>query len=361
MKHLTFFRICLPTLFLIFLLPSPVVYAQQADLQKPKNIILMIGDGMGLAQIHAARLSKNEPLHMEELQDMGLMTTNSYDNGVTDSGAGGTAIATGFKTRNGMIGLTHDSIAVPSMLEIFAAKGKATGVVVSCAVTHATPASFVAKNISRNNYEEIALDFINAPVDVVIGGGIKHFSLRKDNRNLENELLDKGYGVFRSIQETDLSKYYILTDSVHPPSMVQNRGNYLSQATNTALKTLSKNENGFFMMVESSQIDWAGHDNDSAYLIQEMIDFDNVVGEVLQFAREEGNTMVIVTADHETGGLTLSGSYKSKSQVVKLVFTSDDHTAIMVPVMAFGPGSEQFKGYFDNTDLFRKIISLSGN
>jgi alkaline phosphatase len=361
MKVLSFSSICLQASFLILSITSVEVHAQENKVSRPKNIILMIGDGMGLAHIHAAHLAKNEILHMEQLQEIGMMTTHSYDNGVTDSGAGGTAIATGNKTRNGMIGMTADSLPTQSMLEIFAAIGKTTGIVVSCAVTHATPASFIAKNINRNNFEEIALDFLNAPVDVVIGGGINHFSARKDKRNLEAELLDKGYGVFRNFQETGLSKYFILTDTVHPPSMVQSRGDYLSQATILALKTLSKNDNGFFLMIEGSQIDWAGHDNDSAYLIQEMIDFDNVVGEVLRFAQEDKNTLVIVTADHETGGLTLFGSYKSRSKFIRLKFTSDDHTAVMVPVMAFGPGSEQFKGFFDNTDLFRKVISVSDN
>jgi len=348
------------TVFIIIMLHVLSLRAQTAsnEIEPPKNIILMIGDGMGVAQIQASMLAKGDQLHMQQFSEIGFMTTHSYNNGVTDSGAGGTAIATGRKTRNGMIGMSHDSVPAPSMLEILAAKGLATGIVVSCAVTHATPASFIAKNINRNNYEEIAVDYLKVPVDVVIGGGIKHFAARKDYRNLENELIQNGYQVYRSLVEINADKYYILTDSVHPPSMIKNRGNFLPKATQLAISTLSKNESGFFMMVEGSQIDWAGHDNDSAYLVQETIDFDEAVGEALKFAIQDNNTLVIVTADHETGGLTLSGSYKSAVLQPKLKFTSDDHTAVMVPVMAFGPGAESFKGFYDNVDLFQKIMAL---
>ncbi|MDP2236495.1 MAG: alkaline phosphatase [Bacteroidales bacterium] len=328
--------------------------------EKPINIILMIGDGMGFAQVHAATLSSGEPLTMLNAQYTGSITTHSYDNLITDSGAGGTALATGKKTNNGMIGMTPDSVAVPSMLDIFAENGKSTGIVVSCGVTHATPASFIAKNVKRSNYEAIALDFLNSPVDVVIGGGIRHFNQRKDGRMLTAEMEEKGFTYLNKLPEnaSAFNKLLVLTDSVHPVSVLEGRGNLLPEGTKLALQSLSKSKNGFFLMVEGSQIDWAGHGNDSAFLVNEMFDFDKAVTEAFKFADTNPGTLVIVTADHETGGLTLIHGENKNS--IKFAFSSSDHSGIMVPVYAYGTGAKQFVGSYDNTDLFDRIMKVAG-
>lgn len=327
----------------------------------PKNVVLLIGDGMGLAQVYAAQWASKEPLNILKAKHMGMMTTFSANNEVTDSGAGGTAIATGFKTKNGMIGMKPDSTAVPSMLDIFGNLGLSTGVVVSCAVTHATPASFVAKDINRNNFEAIALDYLDSPVNVVVGGGLKHFNKRKDGRLLTNEIGSKGIAVLPTIPTTDFAKYnnvYVLTDSVHPPRMSEGRGDHLPNGSRFALEVLNKNNKGFFLMIEGSQIDWAGHANDSSYLLAEMRDFDKTVGEVLAFAEKNPETLVIVTADHETGGLTFpQGALKGS---IRFAYSTGDHTGIMVPVYAFGPGAEAFTGFYDNTNIIRKIMSVYG-
>ena len=161
---------------------------------KPQNVILMIGDGMSTPQIYAAILASDSPTSFEKFPITGLVKTNSQSHKITDSAAGGTAIATGHKTKNGMIGMNADSIAMPSMLEIFSDKGMKTGLVATSYITHATPASFVAKNINRNNYEEIALDFAQCDkVDLLIGGGRKHFTNRKDGRNLIDEMKNNGW------------------------------------------------------------------------------------------------------------------------------------------------------------------------
>ncbi len=321
----------------------------------------MIGDGMGLAQVHALKMVSNQPVHILQTQHIGLMSTHSFDNEVTDSGAGGTAIATGYKTRNGMIGMKPDSTEIPSMLDIFGKYGMSTGIVVSCAVTHATPASFVAKEVSRNHYEAIAQDFLFSPVDVVIGGGIKHFNKRKDARNLTDEMVAKGFTYMNELPDglsADWKKLLILTDSVHPEKIQEGRGDLLPSGTLLALNQLSKNPNGFFLMVEGSQIDWAGHANDSSYLIAEMKDFDQTVGVVLEFLQQHPETLVIVTADHETGGLTFPHGAIKGSQ--RFAYSTGDHTGIMVPVYAFGAGAEAFVGQYDNTDLIRKIMQLKG-
>lgn len=327
----------------------------------PQNIILMIGDGMGFAQVQAIKMATGVDAQMLKASVHGSMTTHSYDALITDSGAGGTAIATGHKTRNGMIGMTPDSIATSSMLEVFAKAGKSTGIVVSCAVTHATPASFISKNIRRSNYEAIALDFLVSPVDVVIGGGISNFRKRQDGRDLIQEMSDRGFTYAESLPETAprLSKWMVLTDSIHPHKVQNGRTELLPKGTKLAMEVLSANPNGFFLMVEGSQIDWAGHANDSAYLVNEMIDFDRAVAEAFSFADANPGTLVIVTADHETGGLTFPHLTKGSSEV-RFAFSTSDHTGVMVPVYAYGTGAKKFAGFYDNTELFGKLMRLTG-
>jgi alkaline phosphatase len=327
----------------------------------PQNIILMIGDGMGFAQVQAIQLATGVDARMLSASVHGAITTHSYDALITDSGAGGTAIATGHKTRNGMIGMTPDSVATLSMLEIFAKAGKSTGIVVSCAVTHATPASFIAKNIRRSNYEAIALDFLESPVDVVIGGGISNFRKRKDGRDLIQEMTSRGFTYAEKLPETAprVSKWMVLTDSIHPHKVQHGRTELLPLGTRLAMEVLSANPNGFFLMVEGSQIDWAGHANDSAYLVNEMIDFDRAVAEAFSFADANPGTLVIVTADHETGGLTFPHLQDGSSQV-RFAYSTGDHTGAMVPVYAYGTGAKKFAGFYDNTDLFSKLLRLTG-
>lgn len=355
----TLFRLCIGlSMILISACHRPADAKPQAG--RPKNVILFIGDGMGLAQVQAAQLASDEPLNLLKANSIGFATTRSADHDVTDSGAGGTAIATGFKTRNGMIGMKPDSTEVPGMVELFAQKGYSTGVVVSCALTHATPASFLAHAVNRNLYEEIAADILQSPVDVLIGGGLKNFTARKDGRTLTKEMEDKGFTFLNHIPEKlmpDWKKLLIVTDSGHPEKVQNGRGDHLPKGVELALKQLSKNPKGFFLMVEGSQIDWACHANDSSYLIAEMMDFDQAIGRALHFQEKNPETLIVVTADHETGGLTfpkgaIKGSYRCE-------FSTGDHTGVAVPVYAFGPGAELFTGFYDNTDLIKKIMELT--
>lgn len=326
---------------------------------KPQNIILLIGDGMSIPQIYASMLTQESPTSFEQFPVTGLVKTQSKSHKITDSAAGGTAIATGHKTNNGMIGMNADSIAVPSMLEIFSDKGMKTGVVATSYITHATPASFVAKNINRNNYEEIASDFANSDkVDLLIGGGRNHFNKRKDNVNLIEKMQSDGWNYYDTLINIDTSanKIIVLADDNHlPPYSV--RGNFLPDATSIALKNL-KNENGFFLMVEGSQIDFACHDKDSIYLVNEMLDFNNTINVVLEFAKENPNTLVIVTADHETGGLSIIDPNENYTKT-EFHFSNGSHTPLLVPIFAYGCGSENFSGIMDNTDIISKIIDLS--
>lgn len=354
-------------IFLAFLLISVNIFAQTerfaATLSKadyPKNIIILIGDGMGVTQVYTGYTALKGDMNITQMPVSGFSITKSESDYITDSGAGGTAIATGQKVPNHHIAMDKDGKPINSILEYASRNGLSTGMVVTCDVTHATPASFVAHNKNRSNYEEIALDYLKTDIDVFIGGGYKNFANRKDKVNLLDELVKKQYKVARSLSEintkTDTKVAALLVDK-HLPSMLEGRGDVLPQGTKIALEILKNNPKGFFMMVEGSQIDWACHSNNTKSVIAEMLDFDKAVGAALEFAKKDKNTLVIVTADHETGGMALTGGNFEKGEL-DAGFISNDHTATMVPVFAYGPGASIFTGVQENTELFQKCMHL---
>jgi len=357
-----FFKIICPFLivFTLCMLPASSQDSKNKRQQLPENIILMIGDGMGLSQIQAGLTANFGSLNLLEFKNIGFSRTHSASDYVTDSGAGATAISTGNKTYNGAIGVNADSVPAKTILEYAEDKGLATGLISTSAITHATPASFIAHNVDRNDYEGIALDFLKTDIDVFIGGGRNNFTARKDHKNLVKELKDKNYMVTFSMdtaRSVTSGKLVALTAPEHNPAVIEGRDNMLPLAVNTALKILSKNRKGFFMMVEGSQIDWGAHANNTGFVAMEMIDFDKAIGNALTFAKNYGNTLVIVTADHETGGMAISNGNYGEGKVSAL-FATKNHTGIMVPVFAYGPGAELFQGFQQNTDLFKKMMSL---
>ena len=322
----------------------------------PQNVILLIGDGMSTPQICAVMSATEKTTSFEQFPVSGLVKTYSKSHKITDSAAGGTAIATGNKTNNGMIGMNADSIPVPSILEILSDKGMKTGVIATSYITHATPASFVAKNINRNNYEEIATDFANCEkVDLLIGGGRKHFNNRSDSLDLIEKMKSDGWNYYDTLIniDTNTEKLLVLADDNHLPSYPQ-RSEFLPDVTSIALKNL-KNENGFFLMIEGSQIDFACHNNDSTYLVNEMIDFNNTINIVLDFAKENPNTLVVVTADHETGGLSITDPNGRYTQT-DFRFSTGSHSPLLVPIFAFGPGANNFTGIMENTEIGRAHV-----
>ncbi|RMG62682.1 MAG: alkaline phosphatase, partial [Bacteroidetes bacterium] len=265
----------------------------------PRQVILMIGDGMGIGQIAAARYSEDRPLHMERMPVVGLVRTTCADDLITDSAAGATAMATGKKTFRGAIGVDADTVPQPTLLEMAEASGLATGMVVTCELTNATPAAFIAHQDSRVNNEAIASDYLKTDVDLLMGGGQTFFDLRSDGRNLLAEWRQKGYlirssDVF-SISELEVppdSRLVYFTATEAPPRKLKGR-DYLPEGTRYALNFLhDHSEKGFFLMVEGSQIDWGGHANSAEYIISEMRDFDEAVGEALAFAEADGHTLV---------------------------------------------------------------------
>ncbi len=334
-------------------------FTQEFKSEKPKNIIFMIGDGMGVTQVFSGITAHHGHLFLENCKHIGFSKTQSADKYITDSAAGGTALSTGVKTYNGAISVDLNKKQIKTILESSEENGLATGLVSTSAITHATPASFIAHQPQRSMYEEIAADFLKTDIDVFIGGGRDHFNMRKDSVNLVEKLKENGYRYeedMSAVKRVKKGKLAALVADVHTGRLSE-RGDMLPVATKTAINILSKNDKGFFLMVEGSQIDWGGHANSTIYIVEEMLDFDKAIGKALEFAAKDGETLVIVTADHETGGMAITGGIMNDG-VVKAGFPTKGHTSVMVPVFAYGPGAEEFIGIMENTDIHDKMKKL---
>ncbi|MGF1533438.1 MAG: alkaline phosphatase [Bernardetiaceae bacterium] len=345
---------------------------------RPLNVILLIGDGMGVTQVSSLFFFGVEEPQFLRFPYTGLSRTSSASHKITDSAAGAVAFASGIKTYNGAIGLDTNQQAVPTIIERIAPKGKKSGLVATSSITHATPAAFYAHAKSRNEHEKIAMDLVNSRVDFFAGGGIRYFARRKDGQNLIEALQKRSFSVdtlthdaWQRPQSLDgKQRYAYLVGEKELPPKPEGRGDFLPEATAAALDYLSQHKEGFFLMVEGSQIDWGGHAADVNYVTSEMIDFDQTLRVALDFAEKDQNTLVIVTADHETGGFSLcpplirkqwdyniikGGFYEGANQV-----PSSAHTATMVPVFAYGPSAHLFTGVYHNNEIFHKILKATG-
>src|SRR5688572_8604215 len=401
---------------------------------KPRNIILMIGDGMGLAHISAARFHKGR-LALEDMEHVGFSYTSSLENFVTDSSASATALASGYLILNGWVSLHPDGTPTKTVLEYAEEKGMWTGLVVSCRVTHATPACMIAHVKSRGEEHKIAEQIAAADVECILGGGWdmflptrtlkihggewwegeeegedgsgsgygndpttaflpgkghtflmsgsdlmrrrtipiiekqlvgadgKTYGTRKDKKNLIEGMEKRGYRFMRSASELMVAssgppqKLLGLFNSGAMPKASEGRSPSLSAMSLAALKLLSQSPRGFFLMIEGSQIDWGGHANDFDYAVTEAADFDDTVGVVRRFLEDAGiadETLIVVTADHETGGLTLNAS--SRSGALEPKWTTGYYTGIPVPLFTTGPGSRGVAGIQSHVNIGRYLI-----
>ncbi len=333
--------------------------------ESARNVILLIGDGMGVSHITAAKIVAGS-LNMDRFTTAGLVTTYPAGRLVTDSAASATAVATGFKTSNGTISISPQGDTLKTALEYAESAGKSTGLVVTCAVTHATPAAFASHVGNRNDYQDIALQMARSEVDVMFGGGWGYFVPSSQEGSLRQDELDP-----MAQLESRMPVVYSASDllslngpagcafiAANHPGDADERGITLSQMVQKALDMLSDDADGFFLMVEGSQIDWAAHDGDKDGIIREVLDFDGAVGTALDYASADGNTLVIVTADHETGGFAVHDGSVEDRQVTEAGFTTGSHTASMVPLFAYGPGCWAFGGIMDNTSVGRMLIEI---
>ncbi len=352
----------LRALVLAIILSLELSYPQNE--KSPKNIIMLIGDGMGTNYVSASVLTMRDS-PFRKFSSVGFSVTCAADRLVTDSAAGATAISTGYRTNHYYVGVDTLGNNITTLFEEAKRLNLFTGLVVTSTVTHATPAAFVSHVISRKEETEIAKQFTKLDIDVVIGGGAKYFSIMDSVTNSNNfdELKRRNYDIY--LKEDDFlstqpnNKFYALLEN-ESLKKAKERNYTLADLTEKALVLLKQNENGFILLVEGSQIDWGGHENNQEYLISELNDFCGAIDVSLKFAEQNKNTLVLVTADHETGGMSINDG-KLDGTSVTLKFTTTGHSAEMVGVFAKGPGEELFRGVYDNYMIGRNLFKLLDN
>jgi len=324
--------------------------------QLPKNIILLVADGMGLAHLHAGFTVNRGDLTIFKLRNTALSLTASFDSYITDSAPGATAFSSGEKTNNRSVGVDPMGRKLKLLPEYFASRNKKTAIITSGDLTDATPAAFYAHQSERTESLAILKDFLNSPVNILAGSG---------NTSIDSFLLKKQMDEVPVLHSIDLlqsvkTQKQIIADTMASKSVLKGRSNWLSKAFNKTVQALSEHKDGFMMMIEGAQVDYGGHANDLPYLVSEVLDFDQLVSAVLKFADDNKETLVIITADHETGGLTLIDGDIEKGYVSGH-FSTTDHTGIPVPIFAYGPMSHLFNGIFQNTEIFHRIMLALGN
>lgn len=340
---------------------------ETVDVQMPpvnnevRNVILMIGDGMGLEQVSCAWVVNKGKLNLDSFPYIGLSRTYCTDYLITDSGAGGTALAAGVKTAESHVGTAADSTDLASFLVKAQALGKKTGVAVTCHLADATPCDFCCHNEYRYNQEDLIADYLDCGMDYISGGGLDWFNKnRTDGRDIAAEMAEKGYTV--ALTEEELMKADLPVIGLLAPDnlpVAQERGELYRHSVSRGLDILSREsgDKGFVMMLEGSCIDDWLHGNDIGKAMEELLDFDRTIGDVLEWAARDGHTLVVVTADHSTGCLTLQDGDLENGEI-GVFFASESHNGIAVPVYAWGPGSDAFTGIRENDEWGRIIASF---
>lgn len=315
-----------------------------------KNVILLIGDGNGLTQVSSAALANGGELTLTQLKSIGFLKTQSADDFTTDSAAAGTALATGVKTNNRAIGVDKSGNKVLNITEFLHERGFVSGCITTDNIDGATPSSFYAHRKDRSDIDGIIADLSKSKLSLLIGGGAKKY---------EKKTVEMGFSILENIGEISQSSknriaHFISKDDV--PSILEGRKNILAEATKNGLAFLKSKNVPFFLMVEGAKIDSYGHHNNVPGIVSEGIDFDRAITEAIKFADVTKNTLVIVTADHETSGFSIpQGNLKNK--MIEGDFTTHDHTGTMVPIFAYGPKSQLFQGVYENTEVYKKILS----
>lgn len=316
------------------------------------QIFLLIGDGNGLAQISAGLFANGGQLSLTQIRNMGLVKTQAADDFTTDSAAGATAIATGQKTNNRAVGLNAQGDSIPNLPFFLKGKNFQSGLITTDELTGATPAAFYAHHRERDEVKEIAHYLHQSAIDLIVGGGGKNFS---------KQVLDQaGYEMVDNLDEVGTSsspKVAYFKSEGGISSMEGGRGNFLTQAVGQSILFFEQHKKPFFLMVEAAKIDSGGHSNSPSTIVTELLDFDLAIGEVLRYADAHPGTLVLVTADHETGGVTIPQGDLAKREI-ELAFHSDDHTGILVPIFAYGARSGEFRGVYSNTEIFNRILKV---
>lgn len=341
---------------------ATIATALTAEAQEVKNIIYLIGDGMGLSSVSMMQLENYyEPTIFDRAENIALQKTYSLDNRVTDSAASGTALATGSKTNNTMLGQLPDGTPLASLFDVAAERDKATGVVVTTYLQHATPGAFYAHTASRHEYTTISEQLLASNIDIAIGGGMAFFDERYGSHaEALAAIAASGFKLFDNIDTAAASdaerQLIILADKEIEP-----REGYLAKATARAIAHLEGDEDGFALMVEGSIIDGMGHGNDAKGQQGEMRDFMEAIEVAVEYANNNPGTLVVVTADHETGGLTIvsgNSDFNLSEQGIEYRWSTDGHSGTMVPIYLYGTGAELINGIMENAELGARLKAL---
>ena len=341
---------------------DPVCVAMPPVGNEVRNVVIMIGDGMGLEQVSCAWVLNHGRLNFDSFPYVGLSRTWCTDALITDSGAGGTALAAGKKTAMNHVGTAADTTDLPSVLVKAKRLGKKTGIAVTCHFADATPCDFACHNEYRYNQEDLIADYVECGVDYLSGGGTDWFTdvKRTDGRNIMSEMAEAGYTV-ATTEEALLAAPLPVIGILSPDNLpvAKERGDLFRHTVTHGLDILSREsgDKGFVMMVEGSCIDDWLHGNDIAKAMEELLDFDRTIGDVLEWAAADAHTLVVVTADHSTGCLTLQDGDLDKGEI-GVFFASESHNGIAVPIYAWGPGSDRFTGIRENDDWGQIIASF---
>ena len=335
-------------------------YSSDGASYTPKNVILMIGDGTGLAQIAAGYFANNEDLTYFNLKHMGWVTTKSADAFTTDSAASGTAYATGEKTYNYAVGVDLEKRPIANIPERVIKNGIISGVVSTDNLNGATPASFFAHQENRGMTDEIWADVPGSVLKYFAAGSKETFEKRPETTQ---KAIKEAFTVVHSMDDPAVKtaeRVGVLPPAVETDYIVKGRTDFLPKATRQAIDFLdarTQEGKGFFLMVEGARIGKACHANEFASAVKELLDFDQAIAEAIRFADEDGNTLVVISADHETSGLAIWGGKPSEGKV-EGVHVSDWHTAIPVPIFAYGPHAQDFMGVQGNEQVAQKILKL---
>lgn len=325
----------------------------------PRNVVLMIGNGMGLSQISGGYYANGDQLSLVELPVTGLQKNTSLDAIAADQAAAATAFSTGQKVYNGALATLTDTFPLTTIMEQAAARGMLTGIVTTSELVHPTPAAFVAHASYYDRYEEIAAAFAESDVDLLIGGGRRYFTQRGDGRNLVDAWERRGYqvGDWGGRAYNTATENLVLFTAEGEPVPDAAGQTYLAPAGRFACEFLADRAEGrgFFLLIDAAGMDISGRRNDADALLAAMLDFDGAVGAVLDFARAERETLLIVTGDHETGGFAINAGSRRDSFLT--AFTSKGRTGAMLPVFAYGPGAELFAGIYENTRIYWKMAA----
>ena len=336
-------------------------YRNDGAKKKIKNVILLIGDGMGLNQVMAAAYANKRDLTMLKMKSVGIQYYNPNDDFIGDSASGGSALATGEVSWTRHISSNKNgSEEYPALTDYFKALGKATGVVSLGDIADATPAVFYGHTSERDSTDKITSYWLTSDVDLICGPGTGYLERpRQDGLDMLSGIKANGYSYTKNATAVDQvsGKLICLDDRMGAYATEETLG-FLADITRASIRKLSQDsKKGFFLMVEGAKIDYAGHSDCFPASVIEEFSFDLAVAEALKFADSNGETLVVVTADHETGGLTLLDGDLETGHVLA-VYNSDDHTPTVVPVYAYGPGSREFIGTYLNIEIARTIKKL---